>query len=106
MKVNIAMRQSLVDINCPRALIEKILSSFKRTLVMKVVPQNESVGATNHSCGFQFCRDASGGISRVQKYKRLPRRTDRLKQSPSKPSPARENGQQKECEKDAHPSIV
>src|ERR1700733_6437272 len=78
-EINVAVRQALMNINCPRTLIEKVLSGFKRTSVMKVVPQNESVGVANDSCGLQFGRDASSGISGMQQHKRLPRRSDRLK---------------------------
>ena len=62
---------------------------------MKVMPQDESVGVTNHACGLQFSRDPSSGVSGVEEHKRLPRRSHRLHQRPSQPSPASENGKQK-----------
>jgi hypothetical protein len=78
-EVNIAVRQPLVNINCARTLLEKVLSSFKRAPVMKVVPQNESVGIANDPCRLQFGRNPSSGISGMQKHERLPGRGDRLK---------------------------
>jgi len=69
---------------------------------MKVVPQNESVGAANHTRGFQFSRNPSGGVTGMQKHKRLPRRRHRLQQCPSQPSPAAEADKQKQYENDTH----
>ena len=69
---------------------------------MKVVPEDESVGAANHARGLQFGGNAPSGISGMQEDKRLPGRRDRLHERPSQPSAASEDSKQNECEEGAH----
>lgn len=65
---------------------------------MKVMPEDEGIGAANYSGGLQFVSDAPGGEAGPQQDNLLSLRRNRQQQGPGKPSARHENGEQNECE--------